>query len=300
MSKFAKSRRICFLSLGVLSIIASKGVHAQLKALEDSEMSRVSGQGVVAFDVVEVAGGASFTKVTMGLNTDIQVNADRAVFGEYELMEGATGSDVNISNISLGHISTDASKVELDGKTYAVNEIVPFEGIDPYFEISQDSGGDLVGFRVGFSQARGSLSGDISSFTGNIGLKLDDGSGEVKDAQLLTNAGLANSRRATHIGLESETTDCFSLSNCAPLSNLKTLDVGMDTGTGSVDFTQDLFFSYQKQATDWQIKGGAETITANPGVFMNIPTSMTLDMTQLTNGLSRARTEYIDRGVGVF
>ena len=61
----------------------------------------------------------------MGLNTDIQVNADRAVFGEYELMEGATGSDVNISNISLGHISTDASKVELDGKTHAVNEIVP-------------------------------------------------------------------------------------------------------------------------------------------------------------------------------
>ncbi len=300
MSKVTESCRLYGLSLAVFACALSAVTHAELKALDDNELSKMTGQGVLAFDVMEVPDGSSFTKFTMGLNTNFQMNADAVVLGEYELAEGAPGAEIDIENFSFGHISTDASKVQLDGDTYALNEIVPFEGIDPYFEISQDAAGDLTGFRVGFSQARGTLSGDFTSFTGNIGLQIDDGSGEVKQAQLLSNAGLANSRRATHIGLESATTDCFAMSNCAPLSNLGTLDIGVDSGGGVVDYTTDFFFSYQNQVTDWQVNGGSSTITTNPGVFMNIPTAMTVDMSQLTSGMSRVRTEYIDRGIGVF
>ncbi|PID44531.1 MAG: hypothetical protein CSB48_01745 [Proteobacteria bacterium] len=279
----------------------SSNALAELTPLADEEMSEMTGQAMIAFDAVEVAGGNTYTRATVGLTSEFQINTDSVVLGEYALAGATPSSDVDISRLSFGHISTDASKVQLDGNTYALDDIVPFETIDPYFEISQDSTGELTGFRVGFGRARGTMSGNIGSLSGNIGLKLDDG-GVISDAQLLTSAGVANSQRATHIGLESATTDCATLNKCAPLTNIKTLDVGTDNGNGTVGYTRDLFFSFQNQATDWQVNDGTGTgtVTANPGVYLNIPTSMTLDMTQLTSGVNRVRTEYIDRGVGVF
>ncbi len=303
MSKLAGSVKrdnlsVFLLTLGV-SLLATNAI-AELKPLADEELSKMTGQAMIAFDVVEVPAGNSYTKFTLGLTSEFQINADSVVLGEYELMPGAPAAEVEGSQLSFGHISTDSTQIQLDGNTYAVNEIVPFESIDPYFEISQDSTGELTGFRIGFGEARGTLSGNIGSLSGNIGIKLDNGSGLVRDAQLLTSAGLASSRRATHIGLESGMTDCANLNNCAPLTNLKTMDVGIDNGDGTVGYTGDLFFSFQNAQTAWQVNGGANTVIANPGVYVNIPTSMTLDMSQLTSGLDRARTEYIDRGVGVF
>lgn len=61
------------------------------------------------------------------------------------------------------------------------------------------------------------------------------------------------------------------------------------------------FFSFQKEAVDWtSTDGTGDIISANPGVFLNIPTAMQLDIQTLQNGIPRARTEYIDRGVGLF
>ena len=92
--------------------------------IEDSEMSRVSGQGLSHLMWSKSLVEPSLLKsLWASIQTFKSMQTD--YLGEYELMEGATGSDVNISNISLGHISTDASKVELDGKPMLLTEIVP-------------------------------------------------------------------------------------------------------------------------------------------------------------------------------
>ena len=61
--------------------------------------------------------------------------------------------------MSYGSISTDASKVQLDGKTYAVGDIVPFVANDPYFEITENSAGELVAFESALTKQEGSCRG---------------------------------------------------------------------------------------------------------------------------------------------
>jgi hypothetical protein len=79
------------------------------------------------------------------------------------------------------------------------------------------------------------------------------------------------------------------------------LDVGQrNLSTGKVDYTQDFFISFQKAPTTWST--GAGNINAEMGAFINIPTSIHIDMNTGTNatGTDHVRTEYIDRGNGLF
>ncbi|MCP5161801.1 MAG: hypothetical protein H7A00_09060 [Hahellaceae bacterium] len=272
--------------------------NAELKSIGDEELSQYVGQAAIAFDVTE-NGADAFTRFTVGLDTEFQINTNNVVLGEYTQAGESNSADVQVSNLSFGHISTDGVNPQLNGLVYAENEIVPFEAIDPYFELAE-SNGQLVGFRVGFGGARGTLSGDWASLSGNIGLKLDDGSGTIKDAQLLDASGAADNYRASYIGLADATTDCVAGVLCAPLSNLKTLDIGQKETDGTVSQTTDLFFSFQTQAVSWQNPSGTSSIDTQPGAYLNLPTSMQLDMTQLSTGIDRVRTEYIDRGLGLF
>ncbi|HIO98153.1 MAG TPA: hypothetical protein EYN44_01025, partial [Marinobacter salarius] len=68
----------------------------------------------------------------------------------------------------------------------------------------------------------------------------------------------------------------------------------------TVGFTEDLFLAFQRESVDWQDLGGPGAIQGPEGVFLNLPTSMTLDMQTLQNGVQRERTHYVDRGTGMF
>ncbi|WP_243402325.1 hypothetical protein [Tamilnaduibacter salinus] len=264
---------------------------ADLDPLSDQAMGEVRGQAMVAMDVTGTE-AARRTRVTLGLDAEVQTNVDSVALGDT-----GDGSDVAVEHLSLGHISTDASTVQLDGQTYAVNEIVPFVGKDPYFEVAEQSG-EVVGFRVGFNQARGTLSGDLNQFSGQLGLDLVDDSGTVVPATLFDGQTNATNHRATHVGIDEAGTDCSAGTQCAPLTNLKTLDVGDANGDGTVGFATDFFIGFQEQALDWQTPEG--TVSAQPGVHLNLPTAMQLDLQTLQDGVPRARTEYIDRGQGLF
>ena len=79
------------------------------------------------------------------------------------------------------------------------------------------------------------------------------------------------------------------------------MDVGQrNTTTNQVDYTNDFFISYQKEATEWSTSDGA--INAGAGVFINIPTSLHIDMNTGVNasGTDRVRVEYINRGNDLF
>lgn len=278
---------------GLLCLLTAGFAQAELTPISDSEMSQVQGQAMIAVDRT-VGTAAEFTRVTVGMDSEIQTNIDTLALGQ-----GADGSDLTVNQLSLGHISRDDTQVQIDGQTYAVGDIVPFVGADPYFELAE-SNGEVVGFRFGLNQARGTLSGDIASFSGNLGLQIDDGSGTAAQATLYDASTTATQYRATHIGLAGADTDCAAGTRCAPLSNLKTLDIGVDNGDGTVGFAEDFFLSFQKEAVEWTDVDGSGAVSTNPGVFFNLPTSMTIDLQTLQNGVPRARTEYIDRGMGLF
>ena len=277
---------------------------SELRPIGDSELSEYSGQAAVAFDVSEI-GTTSYTRVTLGLEADLQMNINTLEAGRYNKAGEVLAADLNITNLGFGSISTDASAIQLDGQAYAVNDIIPFELNDPYFEIAQDASDELVGFRLGFREARGELSGDFNSISGNVGVGITDFFGDDYQSTLLDANGNADSSRSQYFGISAAdsggATNCSSGFYCYNLADYKTLDVGeRNLATGEVDYTNDFFISFQKEATDWSTSTG--TISADLGVFINIPTSLHIDMNTGVNasGTSHARTEYIDRGVGLF
>ncbi|WP_144775947.1 hypothetical protein [Marinobacter maritimus] len=269
---------------------------AELEPISESAMGDVTGQ---AFLQVDNISGATheFTRMTLGMDVETRVNIDDVKIGEID-----GGSDFAASHIALGHISRDASTVQYDGNTYAVGEVVPFEAVQPYIELAETHDKtQLSGFRMGFRQARGSVSSLTSSFSGNIGLKLTDSAGTEHDATLFNAASSATDYRATHIGINDGTADCSAGVNCAPLSHLQSVIVGTDNGDMTTGFTDDFFIGFQREGVEWTSPDGANVINAGKGVFINLPTNMKGDMNTLVNqGVSRLQTHRTDMGTKLF
>jgi hypothetical protein len=266
---------------------------AELKPISDAEMSEVQGQALMTVDNIE-GGTHSFTRVTMGMDVKTRLNVDNAIVGG-----DAAGADLNVSDLALGHYVRDENRTQIDGQTYNVDDVVRFQGAQPYFELARRDG-VLSGFRMGFGEARGTLSGNFASFSGNLGIKIDQGDGTQVDATLFDDADVANNHRATQIGVPGTDGTCATPGQCELLTNIKSMDVGVDNGDGTVGFTNDLFLAFQQESVDWQQLNGAGAIQGPEGVFMNLPTSMTLDMQTIKAGVQRERTHYVDRGTGMF
>jgi len=278
------------LCLGMLSTWAM----AELKPITDGEMRQVQGQALMTVNNIDGV-THDFTRVTMGMDVKTRLNVDNAIIGGDD-----AGADLDVSDLALGHYVRDENRTQIDGQTYNVDDVVRFQGAQPYFELARRDG-ELAGFRMGFGEARGTLSGNFASFSGNLGIKLEQADGTIVDATLFDDAGVATNYRASQIGIAgADGTACASADQCAPLTNIRSMDIGVDNGDGTVGFTNDLFMAFQQESVDWQQLNGTGSIQGPQGVFMNLPTSMTLDMTTLQNGVDRERTHYVDRGTGMF
>ncbi|TBW47517.1 hypothetical protein EZI54_22620 [Marinobacter halodurans] len=167
-------------------------VHAELKPISDEAMSEVTGQAFVSVDRQQYPSAdnnTSYTRVNLGMDIEIQTNADTFELGRYERDGEVEGSsDVLINNFSLGYIydssyyerNPDAARqLKADGSAYQDGEIVPFKISNPYLEFAYDeSTEEIVGFRFGFGESQGILSGAIQQLTGNINIDiLDRGEG---------------------------------------------------------------------------------------------------------------------------
>lgn len=286
-------------ALAVICLGGAPFAQAELKPISDKAMSDVTGQG---FMQVENIPGPNhdFTRMTLDIDMETRVNIDDIKVGQID-----GGSDFSATHMALGHISRDATTVQYDGNTYAVGEAVPFEALHPYIELANDADGNLSGFRMGFQQARGSVSSVTSSFSGNIGVKLVDDAGVAHDATLFDSTSTATNLRATHIGIADGTVaaDCSTSTNCAPLSHLQSLIVGSENTDGTTGFTKDFFIGFQREGVNWlSPDGSGTTINAGQGVFINLPSSTKIDMSQLAgpNGVPRLQTHQVDMGTKLF
>lgn len=155
----------------VLTVVLSPIVAAAMKPMTDEELGIQTGQAFFQIDR-DTSGSVDFTKFTFGMDIDISVNSDLVELGRYERTgEVAGSSDIRINDFALGSVNNDGT-------------LNPFHITDPFFELAfEDVSGkeELIGIRLGFGGARGALSGNIESLTGNVNVLIRD-----------TAAGLAN------------------------------------------------------------------------------------------------------------
>lgn len=191
---------------------ASASVSAQMVEMADNELSKISGQAFINLTTDQNA-GIDYTRVNLGLNINTQLNIRKLELGRYDRAgEAAGSSDILINNFALGTVNAD-------------DTVNPFQINDPYLEFAYN-GNEVVGVRVGFGESKGYLSGDISSLTGNIPIKIEGTARPIfaaanifedillglagvtvntrlqADAGLVTRNGNADSIRATQSGLE--------------------------------------------------------------------------------------------------
>ncbi|MDI9246615.1 hypothetical protein [Marinobacter sp. CHS3-4] len=183
-----------WLSLVMMSFVTP--AFADLQPISDAALSEVTGQAFVSVDRQyhpDEADSTSYTRVNLGMDMEIQTNVDVLEMGRYERDgEKAGTSDVLIEDFALGYINNRAyfdrnSKAprqrKADGSSYAENEIVPFFIDNPFFEFAYDEDTqEVVGFRLGFGESMGMLSGKIETLTGNVNVDIIDRGEGLREA----------------------------------------------------------------------------------------------------------------------
>lgn len=203
-----------------------------MESLSDEELESTTGQAFITIDnydykhietdnqgnIVKEYDELNYTRINLGLDVKIGMNADEIVFGQYDRPGELTGAqtefnaDLYFKNYAMGH-------VDLDGNFH------PFQMIDPYIEFAYDRSDpdkpEFAGFRFGFGESLGMLSIDAKSFTGNVDVVVEGeftvkfGFLEIptttsftsslvyynKDNENDPNNGLADPVRATSIGV---------------------------------------------------------------------------------------------------
>jgi hypothetical protein len=172
----------------ILALCFAAPALAELQPISDADLSKVTGQAFVSVDRQyhpDETDRTSYTRVNLGMDIDIQTNVDVLELGRYEREgEKAGTSDVLIRDFALGYINNRAyfdrntkapRQRKADGSAYAENEIVPFHIENPFFEFAFDEEAqEIVGFRLGFGNSMGVLSGKIETLTGNVNVDIID------------------------------------------------------------------------------------------------------------------------------
>ena len=258
---------------------AISGMHqanAQLQPMDDSAMEATVGQAYMRLDSLVGDGnttgdsGVQYSRLTFGQDVEIQANADDLVLG---------GTDIVASNFSLGYIDA----------TDAADPIKEFSFTNPYLEWATDSSNNVIGFRVGAEESKGLLQMDMTSFSGNIDMTINNQAATT----LFDNLGATVTDNATHIGTGAT---CNDGTDCISLANITSLDVaGSEANGGTADF----FLSFQNTAVNWGNGDGATMEQASQGFFLNVPTTTNLDVTTTASSTQGYATGFIQRTGGI-
>jgi hypothetical protein len=168
-----------FVALAAFCLLAAGNASAQMRALSDTEMSSVSGQGL--FTVSNSSyNGFDFTRI--GLDADVTLNANLANLrlGEYNYgPRNGSGADLDIGALRFGR--SDASDAQ---------RLVQIT--NPYFEFVYRNAGiagqrEVVGMRLGFDGISGDIGMKIATLSG--AMRIDAGAAGVIDSMLDAGGG---------------------------------------------------------------------------------------------------------------
>ena len=232
--------RKLFAALFALSLLAAGKAAAQMRALSDTEMSSVSGQGL--FTVSNSSyNGFDFTRIALDADVTLNANLANLRLGEYNYgPRNGSGADLDISALRFGR--SDA------GDAQRLVQIT-----NPYFEfVYQNSGStgqrEIIGMRLGFDGIAGDIGMKIATLSG--ALHIDAGAAGIVDS--LNDAG----------GGKRWNGEC---TGCIPLSKVGGVTAG-DAGGPSRDF----WISVLKTPVGFQSAPGMPALTeAQAGVWLN-------------------------------
>ncbi|CAD5107884.1 DUF6160 family protein [Zestomonas carbonaria] len=294
-----------------LSSLLAATAQARMQALEDHELSDITGQAFINL-TTDSHNGINYSRVNFGLDVNTQLNINKLELGNYARTGESAPADLSINNFALGTVNAD-------------DTINPFLIRNPYLELAYKNN-RVVGVRIGFGEAQGFLSGDINSFTGNLaidiygkGSYLGDkitcgwdflvclpakalvagvwGNEDFKAQATLVNsggdpdpvrakmAGLADGTKLSMPGnsdfanfllglFTAQNCNLLGVNTCFNLSDYKTLPVGRyDVNTNQfLDTAKGVFISLQTENVNWRDPQNANNfITALAGAFMNMP-----------------------------
>jgi len=228
------------LAFAAFSLLAAGSASAQMRALSDSEMSTVSGQGL--FTVSNSSyNGFDFTRI--GLDADVTLNANLANLrlGEYNYgPRNGSGADLDISALRFGRSD--------GGEAARLVQIT-----NPYFEFVYRNTGtagqrEVVGMRLGFDSIAGDIGMKIATLSG--AMRIDAGAAGIIDS--LNDAG----------GGKRWDGNC---SGCLSLSSVSAVTAGDAAGP-----SRDFWISVLKTPVQFQAAPGMPALTeAQAGVWLN-------------------------------
>jgi hypothetical protein len=167
--------RLCAPALAALGLLLPGAAMAQMRALSDTEMSSVSGQGL--FSVSNSSyGGFDFTRISLDADVTLNANLANLRLGEYGYApRNGSGADLDIGYLRFGR--SDASSAQ---------RLVQIT--NPYFEfVYRDLGSvggtagqrEVVGMRLGFDGIAGDIGMKIATLSG--AMRIDAGAAGVID-----------------------------------------------------------------------------------------------------------------------
>jgi hypothetical protein len=240
------SRRF-FLALAFFacSLLAAGQAAAQMRALSDSEMSTVSGQGLFSVSNSSYQ-GFDFTRIALDADVTLNANLANLRLGEYHYgPRNGSGADLDISALRFGR--SDA------GEARRLVQIT-----NPYFEfvyrdISTSAGSagqrEVVGMRLGFDSIAGDIGLKIATLSG--AMRIDAGAAGVIDS--LKDAGGGKRWDGTCAGCT------LSLSQ-----------VGGVTAGDAAGPSRDFWISVLKTPVQFQAASGMPALTeAQAGIWLN-------------------------------
>jgi hypothetical protein len=153
------------LALAACSLLVAGSASAQMRALSDSEMSSVSGQGL--FTVANSSfNGYDFTRIALDADVTLNANLANLRLGEYHYgPRNGSGADLDISALRFGR--SDA------GEAQRLVQIT-----NPYFEFVYRNTGsagqrEVIGMRLGFDGISGDIGMKIATLSG--AMRIDAG-----------------------------------------------------------------------------------------------------------------------------
>lgn len=208
------------------------------RALSDSELAEVSGQGgFVTLDNTSL-GGFNFSTITMNANVTLNANLQNVMLGQYtSTTNNGSGADINIPLVQFGTSSGTTAQ-----QTVQIT--------DPYLQFVYNNAGgagngQVVGMRIGF--------GGIS---GNVGLLMNTVSGSLAIDDGTTGVLTSDAYRST--------TACAG-TTCVPLSQIGGVVAGNASGP-----SRDFWISMLSQAVQFPAQAGMSApAVAQAGVWLN-------------------------------
>lgn len=150
----------------------SNVVCGDLRPLEDSQMSGISGQALFMTEktvAVSSGNGVSYTYYKMGADIQLDMNANIA---EIKLGETSTGVDIWAKNMALGCVA-NATNICVDSNSGTGTHLKPFTLLRPFIQVATKGATaatrEIVGIRLGAQNAVGPMSiGNFESFSGYL------------------------------------------------------------------------------------------------------------------------------------